>query len=226
MACRSNNSPVVPAKFFVNSVKEFGFCPKLLRTDAGTENGLMAAIQCILRQNITSHKYGSSIANQRIENWWSSMRRCFSGWLIDFFKEKVSEGRFVTGSILHKDIAWFSFANLIQTELSQLKRRWNTHRIRKSHEDVVAGIPNQLYYIPEYFGFENCGFETSEEVIENIDGIEHIEENWVGDADLDHNTVRYFRSILERNNLYWPPVNWQDAVHIFDVLLTQAVNLI
>ena len=153
------------------------------------------------------------------------MRRCFTGWLIDFFKERVADGRFITGSILHKDIAWFSFSYLIQRELSQLKRRWNTHRIRKNDEHVITGIPNQLYFMPEYFGFANCGFDTSEVDIENIDGIENVEENWRRDADLDHETARFFQSILERSNLYWPPLNWQDAVHIFDVLIEASNEL-
>ena len=62
--CKSNNNPFNPACFFVEAVKEFGFCPNLLRTDAGTENGIMASIQCALRGNTTVHKYGPSIANQ------------------------------------------------------------------------------------------------------------------------------------------------------------------
>ena len=62
--CKSNNNPFNPACFFVEAVKEFGFCPNLLRTDAGTENGIMASIQCALRGNTAVHKYGPSIANQ------------------------------------------------------------------------------------------------------------------------------------------------------------------
>ena len=68
--------------FFVEAVKEFGFFPNLLRTDAGTENGIIVSIQCALRENTAAHKYGSSVANQGIENWWSSMRRSYTGSLI------------------------------------------------------------------------------------------------------------------------------------------------
>ena len=35
---RSNNNLINPPCFFVEVVKEFGFSPSLLRTDAGTEN--------------------------------------------------------------------------------------------------------------------------------------------------------------------------------------------
>ena len=37
--------PLTEHAFFVEVVKEFGFCPNLLRTDAGTEDGIMASIQ-------------------------------------------------------------------------------------------------------------------------------------------------------------------------------------
>ena len=102
------------------------------------------------------------------------MKRSYTGWLIDFFKGKITEGRFVTGSHLHKEIALFFVSNMLQRDLSKLKMLWNTHRIRKSHEDVIGGIPNQLFYIPEYFGLQNCGLEVSEEDISNIDGIENV----------------------------------------------------
>ena len=41
--------------FFVEAVKEFGFCPNLLRTDAGTQNSIMASIQCALRKNTVAY---------------------------------------------------------------------------------------------------------------------------------------------------------------------------
>ena len=49
--------------------------PVLVRTDCGTENGILAVMQCHFRQygddNLAgdkSHKYGTSPANQRIES--------------------------------------------------------------------------------------------------------------------------------------------------------------
>ena len=44
-SCKSNNNPINPACFFVEAVKDFGFCPNLLRTDASTENGIMASVR-------------------------------------------------------------------------------------------------------------------------------------------------------------------------------------
>ena len=78
----SNNDPGVIAQNYLHCVSECGIIPMHLRTDCGTENGTIAAIQCALRSTHTdgfagaaSHMYGSSTANQRIESWWSYFRK-------------------------------------------------------------------------------------------------------------------------------------------------------
>ena len=57
----------------------------ILRTDCGTENGDMAAIQTIFWVAVTV--YGTSISNQRIEAWWLYFRGGRIGFLIGVFKE-------------------------------------------------------------------------------------------------------------------------------------------
>ena len=115
---RTNNNPVVPASMYINVVKELGKCPTLLQTDCGTENGLMAAIQCTLLHNINVHRYGKSIANQRIENWWSHYRRGYSDWVIDFFFYLVWEGDLLVGNNVHMECVWFVFSQLLQSARS------------------------------------------------------------------------------------------------------------
>ena len=68
---RTNNNPIIPASLYIEAVKELGFCPKKMRTDLGTENGIMADMHCYLVNDANAHSYGTSVANQRIENWWS-----------------------------------------------------------------------------------------------------------------------------------------------------------
>ena len=82
---KSNNKPENVAKFYIG-------CPLLLRTDCGTENGVMTGMQCYFRQDgedtfagKKGHRYGSSPANQRIEAWWTHFWRGRVGWWIDFF---------------------------------------------------------------------------------------------------------------------------------------------
>ena len=62
---RSNNKPQMPAKYYLDGVKRNMGCPILLRTDCGTENGVMAAMQCYLRQGIRLMKW-SNTSNMRI----------------------------------------------------------------------------------------------------------------------------------------------------------------
>lgn len=78
----TNNNPRVIAHNFLSCVRNLGVIPMRLRTDCGTENGIMAAIQCTLRHHhhdyysgASSHMYGSSTNNQRIESWWSIFRK-------------------------------------------------------------------------------------------------------------------------------------------------------
>ena len=67
--CRSNNSSL------------------LTRTDYGTENGHIAAIQSYFQADEEAHKYETSTRNQRIKNWWSHFRKSCASWLINFFKD-------------------------------------------------------------------------------------------------------------------------------------------
>ena len=63
---RSNN-PQVILGFFVDAVDAYGGCPRKLRTDCGTENGLAVAAQCYFTDNEQAHVYGTSPHNQQIE---------------------------------------------------------------------------------------------------------------------------------------------------------------
>ena len=65
---RSNNNLVVPASYFVKTVSKWNLGPDILRTNCGNENCLTAGIHFKLANNIDVHRYGSSISNQRPEN--------------------------------------------------------------------------------------------------------------------------------------------------------------
>ena len=75
---RSIKNPQCVANCFVKHAKAAPGCPVRVHTDAGTENGLVAGIQCYLRAEgldeypgSKSPKYVSSTRNQRIECQWS-----------------------------------------------------------------------------------------------------------------------------------------------------------
>ena len=62
---RTNNDPIVPAYFYIETVKKMGFCPQYLWTDCGTENGIIAGIQCFFLSE-DAHRYGSQF---QLANW-------------------------------------------------------------------------------------------------------------------------------------------------------------
>lgn len=110
---RKNNNPHVVGKLFLDCIKEQRSCPTVLRTDKGTENGIMATAQCFLRRNhqddqrgVNAHRYGSSHTNQRIEAWWAMLRRSWSSWWINFFKDLEATGVLDTSSKLHLECLW------------------------------------------------------------------------------------------------------------------------
>ena len=116
----------------------------ILRTDCGNENCLMADMQCKLASNTDAHRYGSSISNQRIENFWSHFKRIYLSWAIDFFKDLVATGSLILENIIQMECLWFTFSPLIQCELDRLAKEWNAHKITKSNHSVVSGIPDEL----------------------------------------------------------------------------------
>ena len=67
--CRTNNDPKIPASFYIQTVQHFKYCPSKVQTDCGTENGILAALQCALVGSTDVHRYGSSPSNQRIESY-------------------------------------------------------------------------------------------------------------------------------------------------------------
>lgn len=78
---KSNNHPEIIANFYLNCVAKLGGYPVKLKTDCGTENGVMAAMQCTFQEDKEVHKYGSSPSNQRIEGWWQFAEETDrSGW--------------------------------------------------------------------------------------------------------------------------------------------------
>jgi len=66
LAC-SNNNPKVHAKNFLQFVAECGGCPVKVRSDCGTGNGVLAAIQCELRGSANAHTFGSPPASEKID---------------------------------------------------------------------------------------------------------------------------------------------------------------
>ena len=162
---KSNSHANVPAADYVDTVKELVVCPKLLQTDCGTENVLMASIQSRLQSSVHAHRYSSSVANIRIENCWSHNRKGYTGWLINFFKDVVAAGEFNLCNTLHMELAWYTFSPLLQYELDQVKLQWNTHYIRRARHDTIPEKPDELFFLPELSEGQDQGTHISDSEI-------------------------------------------------------------
>ena len=151
----TNHDPAVIACYYLSCVKQIQGCPRLVQTDCGTENVVVAEIQGVFCINApppfdgpNSHRYGSSPSNQRIEAWWSYYRKQNSGWWIDFFKDLAASGNFEPGNLIHTCCLQFCFMALIQEELDKVASEWNRHRIRPSRmAECPPGVPDELYFL-------------------------------------------------------------------------------
>ena len=210
--CRSNNFPEIPASFYLECVNKHNGCPEKVRTDNGTENGTIALMQCYFRNDVKAHVYGKSTANQRIEGWWSHFRRNRSTWWINFFKDLVETEEFSPGNEVQMEVLWFCFAGIIQQDLDFVKDHWNTHTIRASSHDTIAGKPDELYLLPESKGGEDRLHPVSAQEIEIVaENLLQFEEdtNWY---------QQYFEYILANINSE-RPANWIDALNLYRELL-------
>ena len=102
--------------------------------------------------SVRAHCHGSCQQNQRIEAWWSHMRRSKTTWMIHYFKEMIDNNLYDPSSDYQAACAQFCFMKLIQKELDHARMHWNTHMIRRSKQAGIAGRPDQMHYLPENNG--------------------------------------------------------------------------
>ena len=217
---RSNNDPKVPAQLFLDTVTELKGCPAIVRSDCGTENGIVAAMQCQFRSTSTdrfsgenSHIYGSSHSNQRIEGWWSFLRRHRTSWWMDFFKDMVESNIVNLGNDLHMECLWYCFAHLIQNDLDRVKDHWNSHYIRRSRYGTTAGVPDIMYHMPENFGKMDCLLGLNNQQIEEMKVHCEMEEP------AENVYLEYFETMI--NDLGFTfPTNEEEALPLFQQLMS------
>ena len=153
---KSNNDPRYIAHHFINYIKEIKRVPRLVRTDAGTENSIVKCIQVALRIQHTdgmsgyrSYACGRSTANQRIEMLWSFLKRHFTQFWRNVFIGLVQDNRLDNTDHIHLEAIRFCFLPVIQKHLDVFKQTWNAHRIRSQrHSQVNFGSPDLMFYQP------------------------------------------------------------------------------
>lgn len=189
---RSNNAPDNIACFYLDS--------------------MVAVIQAFFRDYTEAHRYVSSPRNQRIEGLWSQLCKQRSCWWRNFFKDLESAGEIHTTSEIKMEALWFAFSKIIQDDLDRVKEHWNTHRIRKSKFQTVAGRPDSLYFLPEETYTLDCKQEISQnefrDVSENVVVREYANEY-----------TEYFNYLLEDNNIQ-SPNDWGSALELYRFILS------
>ncbi|KAB0799539.1 hypothetical protein PPYR_07419 [Photinus pyralis] len=98
-----------------------------------------------------SFLYGTSQANQRIESWWSILRKQNAQFWMNIFQSLKEDGYF-SGTYLDKSLIRFCFMAIIQKELAQVELEWNTHRIAASRNSISPkGRPIVLFELPQAY---------------------------------------------------------------------------
>ena len=211
---RSNNNPAVISQFYLEAVEEFAGCPTKVRTDCGTENGLVASMQCYFQDDENAHIYGTSPHNQQIEGWWSFFRRSRTHWWINFFRNLIEREVFVPGNELQQECLWFSFCGILQEDLDRVRNHWNSHYIRESRFDTIGGIPDELYCIPEYYGMNDFIVPVPSDKICHAINAYPIQNE-------ENIFQEYFQYVVEANGLHLP-TNWREALNLYHQLLNFA----
>lgn len=108
----TSSDPRVIAGYYMEVVNTLKGCPSKLRGDMGTENGHVAQMQEILSGK-DSFLYGKSMHNQRIESFWSILRKECTQFWIDELSTLKENGSF-TRDFIDRNLVQFCFTKLVQ----------------------------------------------------------------------------------------------------------------
>ena len=107
---------------------------------------------------------------------------------------------------------WFCFYCVLQSSLDEAQLYWNTHYIRPSCHETVAGVPNILFDIPEQFGGFDFRVQVPAEKLQEVQ-VRYSQQN------NENEFQDYFEYLMEFYELQYPS-NYNEAVQLFNVLLT------
>ena len=213
----SNNNPMVVASCYLETIQHTKTVPCTMRCDLGTDNAHIALLQPYFTRHCpapfggeASFMYGKSTANQRIEAWWSMMRRQGADYWINLFKDMQDSGVLNTHKPIHIKVMRFAFMNLLQRELHTMAIEWNLHLIHsKPNAEVPKGKPDVLYYLPERYGTHSHDVDINYEVERFLF---NIETQGLVPPDFDDD---FLRNINERLPNWQEPGNAIDALWLF-----------
>lgn len=137
------------------------------------------------------------------------------------FQDISDRGKAGSRKSLAHGCVWFVFSDFLQLQLDKVKSEWNMHFIRQSRHNSVSGVPDELYYLPETRGFEDCGFEVSADDVENILNQRDIYGQAELAKDVDDDLFEYFKYVV-REGLSHPPQDWRQARDMYEKIVQLA----
>ena len=107
------------------------------------------------------------------------------------------------------ELAWYTFSQLLQYKLDQVKIQWSTHYIRRAKHDTIPRRPYICLFLSKLSGGQNQGTYISDS---EIDSSYSGEKTLMEDAtiimdDVSKGLVEYFEYVVRKENLLYPPNN-------------------
>jgi len=229
---QSNKDPSQICSAYVESIININGIPRKVIGDRGSENVYVAASQRFLRRNQddgmagqNSFTYGRSVSNQRIEAWWSMLRRSCTNWWMNYFKDLIDQGFYDTTNPMQVECLKFCYLSIIRNELIQMKNTWNNHRIRRNQSTQEnyrpCGIPNILYH-----ALENNVIVHKKEI--NFEDLAIVEDTCCEMNNHNYICSREFfdlASIIIEENNFELPNNAAEAFQLYTAILEQTDNI-
>ncbi|CAC5402099.1 unnamed protein product [Mytilus coruscus] len=199
------------AKFYLDLIKKRRCLPRLIRSDAGTENVLVKNLQIALRYGQNDELSGSksfligrSTGNQRIERLWRDLSESFIHFWRNKFLDFSSLGIFRTSNLLHIECVRFCFLPLIRRQLQTFMDTWKP----------------EIYDTMDY----SCPLQCT---MENVDELaEEYAEDWPegGCCEEFLELIRFLTNEEPQHALI--PNNLDEAIILFCVLIDMCDELI
>ena len=165
--------------------------------------------------------YGPSTSNQRIESWWSILRKNRFDWWVNYFKDLRDRNVFDGSIPYHLESVRLFFLDLIQRELNDVKVLWNNHHIRKVRiGECPSGHPNVIFFAPEL----NNGRDVGKRLSRNYASIARF---FCKEPKL-HGCSKEFTElsqILMREHGMSLPSNVEESEHLLVFLINQIDSL-
>ncbi|KAK5647929.1 hypothetical protein RI129_002821 [Pyrocoelia pectoralis] len=226
----NSSGPKIIGGYYLETLKLIYGFPQTIRCDLGTENGIVERIQRSLATNAVNSTiirtlppflYGTSPANQRIEAWWSILRKHHAQFWMNVF-HKLKDDGFFSGSFLDKALIQFCFLKIIQEELDTVVIEWNTHKISGSKNSVCPrGRPFIMYHMPQLFGTKNYLCQLPRQPVDMFD--EHC--TFFNNIPCDEDVYQLAAIVMDEERLTIAKEP-SSAIHLYLNLRSKMLNMI